>query len=607
MKRFFATLFIAVLLLSMIPATVFADNAEERVGIQNQWTETEGVTHPVGAYFTEKRLEKMPVTIEAWVYLPQDLYLQPYGTVISNFPHKKEACFTFSIEARGVPQLTFGGQNSDQTYAFTNVFITPDTWTHVVIVYHEEAKQILCYLNGELKGSTVTSAWVPAPEGVLDNTLCIMGDRDTMNTRGFHGTLGDVTVYADVRTQEEIAQDASAPALQDPDLLLHYDMKIATYGTDIPDASGNGYNMRYERMWLTQEEWDALLAEDDKEYTYSIAFLPDIQYTTRYYPEKLGKPFDYLLENKQSKNIQYLITLGDLTDNNTNNEWTDFVAQTNRLDGALPYSLIQGNHDALKNNASPFYDHIYGKPAASYYQHVKTNGGFYQENSTKNTYLLFSVGEVDYLILNLDFGASDDVLTWADGVLSQYANRRVIAVTHSYIKVDGTLTTDGEYGAPSTYLPTMNDGDDMWNKLFSKHANVSMIVCGHYTQDALVHSLAVGENGNTVHQLLMDVQYSDKLIKSAGVVSLMHFTEDGRYARVEFYSTTQEKYFKESVSWLKLDFGEWDGAKTSNEAPDLLPIILISAGVLVVAGVVITILLVVKKKKVQKQEDGSLS
>lgn len=602
MKKLFSGVFILLMLLSLLPTGAAAENAQ-RSGIQNQWVITEGAAHPEGTYVSEKQLEKLPVTIQAWVYLPKDIYASAAGTVIGNYPSKKKDSFTFSIEAEGTPQLMISTNNTDHIYTFQNATIAPDSWTHVSLVYQVDTMQLHCYLNGKQSDSIFVAT--PISEEVLTHKFCIAGDLRSVNQNGFKGILGDVTVYADVRTEQELAADMSDPNLEDADILLHYDLSDAQQGQDIPDMSQHGYDLRYDRTWLTPQEWDALLPEDDKNYTYSIAFLPDIQYTTEFYPDKLHYPFDYVLENQERENIQYLITLGDLTNSNTHPEWSRFLQQTSRLDGKLPYSLIQGNHDVFDTDAQPLFDQYFATGISSYYQYTKANGGFYQVDSVKNTYHLFSVGTVDYLLLNLDFGATDDVLEWANGVLAQYPERRVIAVTHGYLITDGSRVPRGDDYAPSSYLPTLNDGDALWDKLFKKHANIMMVVCGHFSSDSIVYSTATGDNGNTVHQLMMDMQSTDKLLGSVGVVTLMHFTEDGRYARLESYSTTQQKYLKESVSWLELDFGEWTGKQSPEDisteyptaTPDVTVYVLVGAGALLVVCAVIAVILVAKKKK----------
>lgn len=556
MKRYMAILSCILILLTVCPCPVHG--AEERTGLSNQWQTTEGVKHPVGSYFSDKPLDKFPLTIEAWIYLPQSMYEKVAGTVVGNYATQKKDSFTFSIQAVGVPQMRFGYSGGNWTYTLSSAAIPPDTWTHVTMVYDRDSQQIWCYLNGKLKTWTMAEMWFEVQDTAVLDYLCLAGDRREMNKSGFKGILGDVTLYGDIRTPSEILEDAkNPPDLDDPNLLAHYDLDGAQYGQDIPDAGNGGHHMRYEQTWLTQEELDTLWAEDDRAYAYSIAFLPDIQYTTELYPKRLQPVFDYLLENREQKNIQYLISLGDLTNANTDKEWAAISAQTKRLDGQLPYAVIQGNHDVFGTDGQPRFDQYYLNKT-DYYRHVEENGGFYQEDSLANTYLLFSAGQVDYLILNLDFGAKDAVLSWADEVLREHADRRVIVVTHGYLHTHGGWLTKDKTYAPSTYLPGLNNGDDMWNKLLKKHENVMLVVSGHISHDHIVHSTVTGDHGNTVHQLLMDPQYTDKLLGGAGIVALMEFTEDGRYARVMYYSTTQQKYFRESNGWIELDFGTWD-------------------------------------------------
>ena len=67
------TLILAILML-ISPLTLFASAAEAHSGITFERMETNGIDHPIGYYTTEKRYEKMPVTFEAWVYVPKSIY-----------------------------------------------------------------------------------------------------------------------------------------------------------------------------------------------------------------------------------------------------------------------------------------------------------------------------------------------------------------------------------------------------------------------------------------------------------------------------------------------------------------------------------------------------
>ncbi len=568
MKKLISLLLAAALILSAAPV-IRASSVEERTGLTNELMVTRQVEYPTGSYICHKLLDKMPVTMEAWVYLPADRYAELGGTIFGNKPQKNTPALSFSIEESGVPQLAFGSAGDEYTFKFTSAAVPQDTWTHVAIVYGTgtDNKQAYCYINGELKGTTATSKWYSPTSDILNRKFCLAGDLQQVNFEGFRGTLGDVTVYSDVRTPEEILADINGtPDLSDDALLCHYALSNAVYGTDILDSSSNGYDMEFEKMWLTQEERDAYFAQDENNYAYTIAFIPDIQITTRIYPSRLPPIFDFLIENKETLNIQYAVSLGDLTDTNTETEWDRVKTQYDRLNGIVPYTLIRGNHDITKNNSALLYDQYFSVPGEYYYDYIKSNGGMFSDSTTTDTYVTFSVGDVDYVILNLDFGASDDVLTWADGILTQFPEHRAIIVTHGYLASDGNRLTADYSGAPSTYISTWNDADVMWDNLIRKHENIDLVACGHVGVDHIIYSKDTGDNGNIVHQMLSDTQYVDRKILGAGIVTLMHFTEDGRYARVEHYSTVHEKYFRETNYAITMDFDETSDPVTPEEA-----------------------------------------
>ena len=551
--------FLMAVLLCMAVLVLALPAAAERTGISFEVETTNGLKHPTGYYYSPKPLEQIPVTFEAWVYIPSDQY-SGQSAVISNYLEiENDEFFDFCINSNGVPTL-FVGKGLGKGYAtfnFSDAKVPEDEWTHVALVYGTgtDSKQAFCYVNGELKHQTAVEDYVPMTEGVFENTVCIGGDLRSFNRQWFKGELGEVRMYADVRDANEIAADMTTAAdRNDADLIMYYELSAEMSGKDVADLSQNGYDMRYGEVWLTEQEMEQLRAADSNEYAYSIAVIPDPQFSTQSYPHSLDAIFDYLLDSKDEKNIQYVLGVGDMTNKNIEAQWENIKAQTERLNGEIPYTAIRGNHDVYNTTVDEFFDQYYADPSGYYYQHVQQNGGFYDVSSVKNTYLLFEVGSVKYLLLNLDFGANDDVLAWADGILSVYHDRRVIATTHGYLDADGTTLDDNDSGSPSTNSRAdaygWNSGEDMWNKLFKKHANVEMVICGHIQQDDIIMRTQTGDAGNTVHQLLIDTQTSDSKIGGGGFVALLHFTEDGNNVRVECYSAVQQKYFRSTSNTI---------------------------------------------------------
>jgi calcineurin-like phosphoesterase family protein len=336
--------------------------------------------------------------------------------------------------------------------------------------------------------------------------------------------------------------------------MMYFDLSNAQNASFVHDKSGNGYDMPYYRFWLTEDEMKAIRAEQGEEYEYVLAFLPDIQYLTQNNPHNLKVMFDYLVEQGKQKKIEYVIGLGDITNSNTQEQWNTVIRQTDRLNGYIPYSLVPGNHDVLLNKKLELFNESYAKKTGFYYQHVAANGGFFKDDSVRNTYLTFSVGEIDYIIINLDFGATDDILEWAGSVLEAHPEHRAILTTHGYLNGDGTTLDVTDAYDPTTYDKKFNSGEEMWEKLVSKYENIDMMVCGHMHHDSIVCTPRQGDAGNTVYQILMDPQSTCKKLGGLGVIGLMYFTSDGSRARVEYYSTVFDKYFCESNKNIELVF-----------------------------------------------------
>ncbi|MBR4420597.1 MAG: metallophosphoesterase, partial [Clostridia bacterium] len=542
----------------------------DRTGVSFDMETSGDIVHPTGYYYAHKRLEQIPVTLEAWIYIPAEVY-NLEGSIISNYAEiPGDEFFNFAISAYGIPTFWVGkGKGTSySTLSFAEAKVPADKWTHIALVYGTgiEGKQAFCYINGTLKAKSSPNDYVKMKKGIFENAVCIGGDMRSFNLGGFKGTLGDVKVYADVRSEKEIAADMKNPANnKDNQLIMSFDISAKMQGKHIPDKSGNGYDMYYGEIWLTEEEMQEIRAKDPTEYAYSIAVIPDPQYSTQLYPESLKSIFDYVLENYEEKNMQYVASVGDLTEGNYYVHWDKVKAQTDRLNGIVPYTVLRGNHDTYHD--ANILDEYYCQPSEYYYKHVHKNGGAFTDETLCNTYLLFEVGNVKYLLLNLDWDVSNEALAWADEVLSAHPDRRVIAVTHGYLDADGTTLDVNDEGSPA-----VNTGEDIWNKLLRKHANVHMVLCGHIEQDDILLTTAKGDNGNIVYQFLIDTQRPDAWLKGGGFISTLYFSEDGNKVRVECYSNTYKKYFRTASNTISFEVGsEFNRETVEDTTTDFVP------------------------------------
>ena len=307
-------------------------------------------------------------------------------------------------------------------------------------------------------------------------------------------------------------------------------------------------------------------------YSYSFAVIPDTQIMVENDvvngQTNTAKLFDWIVANQEAKNIQFVFGLGDITDNNNEAEWTLAQAQHQKLmDAGIPYSAVRGNHDLswygkdkeAENYTVDDYTNYMGTTA-----YRAQFGGFYNDDNIANSWRTLQVGDVKYLLITLDYGANDAALNWASGIIYQHPDHNVIITTHAYLFRDGTTLDDGDLVPPSAN-GGVNDGDDMWEKLVSKHENIVLVMSGHDPQENIIVSRTNGDNGNVVTAMLIDAQDAEAQEGSMGMVALLHFSADGRNVQVEYYSTSKEKYFKaENQFSLELDVVEAAG---SSEVP----------------------------------------
>lgn len=511
------------------------------------------------AYNSKTRLESVPHTFQAWVYIPEAYKSQNCGTVISNYATKDDTWGSYlymGVVENRVPLITYYNDHLvDHEIKFTKSAIPVEKWTMLTVVWDGATGYVSCYLDGKLSEQAYFLPDLDA--NVIESPMALGGDYRTSNTNYFRGGLQDVSMYATARTAEQVQADYERGVnVNDTDLLCHYDMDANDLGQNIPDASGNGYTMQYCQTWLTEAEMEQIRATYTFEPAYSFVAIGDTQKTTYRDAITYGittptaensttyRMYQWLANNKTAKNIQMVMGMGDITDANLEPEWKLMKQAVAQMDAAgVRYSLIRGNHDSYTSQNAGYtglgdngFDTYFGKGTA-YYDQVAANGGFYDSNSVRNTYHLVDVGETKWLIIGIDYRASDAVLNWAGNLCETYADRKVIITTHIYLNADGDPISFGHLS------DSPNNGDDKWNKLAAKYANVEMVLSGHIGSDRLVTTQVKGNNGNTVTQMLIDSQSTDGALGGIGFVALYRFNAEGTAFYTEYYSTERDRYF----------------------------------------------------------------
>ena len=617
-------LLIAISAFALLFTSIFAvysfaaDDASEGLMIPQENDPT--YDYPSQTYPMAKKLEKLPVTLEAEVLIPSSLGNSAVGPIMGNHigsTNYGEAFINYEIYTNRNPRVWWGDEfgNSHYSIVFDKTVIPVDKWTHVAFTYDNSTGVVCCYVNGEL--SETKYFYPKLDSGVIDFPMYIGADQQTMSRNFFKGSLKDVAVFSDVRTAAEIKADYTAVSMDADNLLCYYDidtyvasLKNGATDKNIPDKSGNGYDLLYNQMWLTKAEMEEIRkGYGDFESDFSFAVFGDTQKVTENYPNLLAPMYEWVVSERDNKNIVYSIGLGDITDDNgavrfskdengnyvtdengEYNEWDVAKEAITKMDGVIPYSLVRGNHDNL--NSKNYFNEFFSDVEWFTSQFTGENGGTYTGDTgdvdpiTKsavsygNTWCEFVVTvdgeEVKYLFINLDYGACDRVLEWASDVCEAHPNHKVIVNTHGYLHSDGTTLDLGDPTPPSIHWTTvgLNNGDDIWREFVSKHANIEMVLSGHITANGVIvtrNNAYIDGVMNTVTQMLINPQGFDYRLGGAGMVAMLYFDVSENKVAVEYYCPTRNMYLR-TTSQFVIDLDDegedlvekaWDGTSAT--------------------------------------------
>ena len=285
----------------------------------------------------------------------------------------------------------------------------------------------------------------------------------------------------------------------------------------------------------------------------TFVVLPDTQTYLEQCPEVFDSQIDWLVENH--KKIDAVLQVGDLTQDNSPVEWAYMQKAFNRIEKAgIPFSIAWGNHD-IGSSPGKFSD-VHNTTVANKYfpisSYSKKNywGGSADDNTLDNYYINIKAGGCDWLILNLEFGPSNEALQWADSIIENNSDKLVILNTHAYLYCDSTLHDGEDWWLPQNYGigkepgRTVNDGAAIWNKLLSKHRNVIAVFCGHILKSGVGTLVSKGDNGNKVYQMLANFQrgVEGSKLGGEGYLRIVSFNRKTKQIDVKTYSTWNKAF-----------------------------------------------------------------
>jgi len=292
----------------------------------------------------------------------------------------------------------------------------------------------------------------------------------------------------------------------------------------------------------------------------TIVVLPDTQYYAfAPHTEVFAMQTNWILDQKSTLNIQAVLHVGDIVDGGTPSQWAVANSAMRLLDGHVPYFLVPGNHDVDDKRGTLINDY-FGPASMPWVTSTMTSG------QIENNYAFVDIGPQKWLVLGLEFGPRDAVMTWADAVLKAYPNTPAIIVTHAYLYGDGhryDINVSGldknqpnyQWYIPQAYGYTssqgINDGEMIWQKLILPNANVRLVFSGHVMSAARLTSTR--PDGSRVHQMLSDYQWLNNENFGYGYLRVDQINFAKKTIGVQTYSPYVGDYLTDDANQFTLD------------------------------------------------------
>lgn len=275
----------------------------------------------------------------------------------------------------------------------------------------------------------------------------------------------------------------------------------------------------------------------------------------------------WIVKNKERLNIQHVLHLGDVIGiGSIPSNMTYADTSFGILDYSnIPYQICMGNHEydsyLVVDRADTGW--LTKFPQTRYTSKNWWNGGFYDATHTANHYNIININGMDWLFMCLEFGPRDEVLTWANEILTANSTKKCILSTHCYLYSDNTRVTGEDHANPKskTYYPditgTINDGEDIWNNLVKLHDNIILVQSGHIVyppNDVYLSAYRsdVSNGGQVVHQTFANWQ--DAPTDYRGWLRVITIYPLSNSMKIRTYSITQWEKRVDGMNFLNLTY-----------------------------------------------------
>lgn len=286
---------------------------------------------------------------------------------------------------------------------------------------------------------------------------------------------------------------------------------------------------------------------------WRIIVLPDTQTDVSLHPERLAKQVEWIVRERERLDVRFVAHVGDVVEvDDSSEQWRTAERELAGLRDVVPLALTVGNHDLASNGAyrESLMDDYFAwddlGPASS-------QGPRY-DDKVWNSARFVEGNRGQWLLLTLEFGPRNAVVDWAATVLGEHPAMPAIVVTHADVFVgpdrfDWALLGNSQPQNPHSYglwddrsrtTHSINDGQELWDKLISVHSNVRVVVSGHSRHEGVGRITTERADGSFVHEVVGNYQdqvvYRGQPMGGSGYLRILVIDEDAGRLDVCTYS-----------------------------------------------------------------------
>lgn len=262
---------------------------------------------------------------------------------------------------------------------------------------------------------------------------------------------------------------------------------------------------------------------------FTIGTIPDTQNLTENDEDasNITKMTEWFVEKKDSLNLLFVASLGDMTQWGAKDQWERVRKSYNVFkDAKLPYAPCQGNHDPNLDIMNEYFP-------VSEFENMQTFGGNF--NGMHNAFYLFSASGMDFIMVVIQthdqfIGHYDTTsIEWANKIFNNYSNRHAIFITHDFF-----------------------EKRDLVDDVIKKHDNIFLAICGHSCAREQ-YWVETSPNGRPVHCIMSDYQCDpDK----GTTIRYYTFKPGEKEIEVFTYNVLSGKYETDENSQFKIKIPE---------------------------------------------------